>query len=103
MHKVIIKNSFDLGKYPVTQKQWIAVMGNNPSHFKGHKRPVENVSLNDVQKFIRKINEMEGTEIRLPSEAEWEYACRASTTIRFYFGDDELKLGDYAWYSGNSE
>ena len=86
LHKVTIKNPFNLGKYPVTQKQWVAVMGNNPSHFKGDERPVENVSWNDVQEFIKKLNEMEGTDrYRLPSEAEWEYACRAGTKHKIFF------------------
>ncbi|AKB23787.1 serine/threonine kinase [Methanosarcina sp. MTP4] len=103
VHKVTIKNLFYLGKYPVTQKQWKKVMGNNPSRFKGDTLPVESVSWNDVQEFIKKLNKMEGTDkYRLPSEAEWEYACRAGTTTNFYFGDDESKLGDYAWYTGNS-
>ncbi len=103
IHEVIIKNSFYMGKYPVTQKQWIAVMGYNPSKFKGEDRPVENVSWNDVQEFIKKLNEKDSTgKYRLPSEAEWEYACRAGTTTRYSFGDEESKLGDYAWYYKNS-
>ena len=103
VHKVTIRTSFFLGKYPVTQKQWVKVMGSNPSYFKGDDLPVEKVSWDDAQKFIQKLNQMEGTdEYRLPSEAEWEYACRAGTTTRYYFGDDELKLGNYAWYSSNS-
>ena len=102
VHKVTIKNSFYLGKYPVTQKQWEKVMGSNPP-VKGDDLPVESVSWKDVQEFITKLNKMEATDkYRLPSEAEWEYACRAGTTTRFYFGDDESKLGDYAWYVENS-
>ncbi len=104
IHKVTIKNPFYLGKYPVTQKHWTIVMGNNPSSFKGDNLPVESISWNDVQEFIAKLNKMEGTvKYRLPSEAEWEYACRAGTTTRYFFGDDESKLGYYAWYSNNSE
>ncbi|WP_226990687.1 formylglycine-generating enzyme family protein [Methanosarcina acetivorans] len=104
IHKVTIENSYYLGKYEVTQEQWKSVMGNNPSHFKGDDLPVENVSWYDVQEFINKLNEMEGTDkYRLPSEAEWEYACRAGTTTRYFFGDDESKLGDYAWYWNNSD
>ena len=103
VHKVTIKEAFYLGKFEVTQKQWREVMGSTPSYFKGDDLPVEGVSWNDVQEFIEKLNEMEGNDkYRLPSEAEWEYACRAGTTTRYYFGDDESRLGDYAWYDGNS-
>jgi len=103
VHKVKIKNPFYLGSYPVTQREWKEVMNDNPSYFKGDNLPVEQVSWDDVQKFIKKLNEKESTgKYRLPSEAEWEYACRAGTTTRYSFGDDESKLGDYAWYDENS-
>ena len=102
-HEVIMKNSFYMGKYPVTQKQMDKVMGSKPSNFKGEDLPVESVSWNDVQEFIKKLNENDSTgKYRLPSEAEWEYACRAGTTTRYSFGDEESKLGDYAWYDENS-
>lgn len=104
VHKVTIEEPYYLGKFEVTQEQWREVMGNNPSSFEGDSHPVESVSWDDVQEFIEKLNEKEGTnKYRLPSEAEWEYACRAGTTTRYYFGDDESKLGDYAWYSSNSD
>ncbi len=104
VHKVTIEDPYYLGIYEVTQEQWSEVMGSNPSKFKGDDLPVEKVSWNDVQEFIEKLNEKEGTnKYRLPSEAEWEYACRAGTTTGYYFGDDELKLKDYAWYRDNSK
>ena len=103
VHHVTISNSFYMGKYEVTQKQWRDVMGTSPSSFKGDNLPVEQVSWNDVQDFIKKLNGYEGgNKYRLPSEAEWEYSARAGTTTRYYFGDDESILGDYAWYSNNS-
>jgi formylglycine-generating enzyme required for sulfatase activity len=107
VHEVTIKKAFYMGSYEVTQEQWRAVMGNNPSRFKslfkGDNRPVETVSWDDVQEFTRKLNEKEGTgKYRLPSEAEWEYACRAGTTTRYSFGDSDSKLGEYAWYYDNS-
>jgi formylglycine-generating enzyme required for sulfatase activity/uncharacterized caspase-like protein len=104
VHHVNISNAFYLGKYEVTQKQWRDVMGRSPSGFKGDNRPVEQVSWYDVQDFIKKLNEKEGVnKYRLPSEAEWEYADRAGTTTRYFFGDDESKLSEFAWYDSNSE
>lgn len=104
VRKVIIPESFYLGKYPVTQKEWEAVVGNHPSCFEGDNRPVECVSWHSVQEFIKRLNAKEGTDkYRLPSEIEWEYACRAGTATRYSFGDSDLKLGEYAWYYGNSE
>ena len=103
VHEVEISQGFYLGKYEVTQRQWEAVMGNNPSDFRVADRPVENISWNYVQEFIGVLNAAAGDSLyRLPSEAEWEYACRAGTTTRWSFGDDEGLLGDYAWYSGNN-
>lgn len=100
VHHVKFANPFYLGKYEVTQKQWRDVMGTNPSYFTGDDLPVEQISWDDVQQFITKLNAKEGTtKYRLPSEAEWEYAARAGTTTIYSFGDDTSKLGDYAWYS----
>jgi formylglycine-generating enzyme required for sulfatase activity len=80
------------------------VIGNNPGRFKGDaNRPVENVSWDDVQEFIRQLNAKEGgARYRLPTEAEWEYAARAGTTTHWSFGDNESQLGRYAWYNGNA-
>ena len=108
-HEVTISQGFYLAKYEVTQGQWEGVMGNNPSYHKGKNfstdtnRPVEKVSWHDVQSLIHALNEAAGDSLyRLPSEAEWEYACRAGTTTRWSFGDDESQLGDYAWHSRNN-
>jgi formylglycine-generating enzyme len=108
IHEVTISKGFYLGKYEITQRQWEAVIGtapwfgedyvqNNPDH------PAQYITWNDVQEFIERLNEAAGKEIyRLPTEAEWEYACRAGTTMRWSFGDDESQLGDYAWYRDNA-
>ena len=102
-HQVKV-NSFAIGKYPVTQAQYQAVMGTNPSRLKNNQQnPVENVSWNDAKAFCQKLSQITGKTYRLPTEAEWEYACRAGTTTRYYFGDDANQLGDYAWYDGNSQ
>ncbi len=104
-HDVKIPQSFYLQTTEVTQGQWRKVMGDNPSEFKqcGDDCPVESVSWEDAKRFIEKLNQGENTrDYRLPSEAEWEYACRAGTTTDFSFGDDPRKLGEYAWYDGNS-
>jgi formylglycine-generating enzyme required for sulfatase activity len=101
-HQVKV-NSFAIGKYPITQAQYQAVMGDNPSHFKNNpQNPVENVSWNGAQAFCQKLSQITGKTYRLPTEAEWEYACRAGTTTRYYFGDNDNQLGDYAWGRENS-
>jgi len=95
-----------MAKYPVTQSEWNFVMGNNPAYHKvspmeimasGQDLPVENVSWHDCVEFCKKIG------MRLPSEQEWEFACRANTETTYHFGDDPKDLGDYAWYSENSD
>ncbi len=98
IHSVTIQPFF-IGKYPITQEQWEAVMGNNPSDFKGAKRPVENVSWNYAMEFCSKLSQKTGKTYRLPSEAEWEYACRAGTTTPFHFG--ETITPDLVNYDGN--
>ena len=103
VHKVRIAKPFYLGKYEVTQEQWQAVMGANPSSFKGPKNPVEQVSWEDCETFLRKLGEKAGgAGFRLPTEAEWEYACRAGGTTEYCYGDDQAGLGEYAWYNDNS-
>ncbi|MBJ7900166.1 MAG: SUMF1/EgtB/PvdO family nonheme iron enzyme [Cyanobacteria bacterium RI_101] len=93
VHKVTLQE-FYLGKYPVTQEQWQAVMGNNPSRFKDNpQNSVESVCWKDCQEFCQKLSQMTGKKYRLPSEAEWEYACRAGTQTRYYFGDNDDQLG----------
>ncbi|MEW6235609.1 MAG: SUMF1/EgtB/PvdO family nonheme iron enzyme [Candidatus Omnitrophota bacterium] len=104
-HKVTIYHEFYIGKYLVTQAQWRAIMGDNPSYFKEKpNNPVEQVTWYSCKLFIERLNQMDKGIFRLPSEAEWEYACRAGTTTWFYWGDDlEYKVIDkYAWFGGNS-
>ena len=102
-YRVTISKGFYLGKYPVTQDQWDAVMESNPSHFKKGNYPVENVSWEDCQKFIGRLNDQIGrAKYRLPTEAEWEYACRAGSVTSYSFGDDKKKLSEYGWYHANS-
>ncbi|MBI4474008.1 MAG: SUMF1/EgtB/PvdO family nonheme iron enzyme [Acidobacteria bacterium] len=97
-HRVRIMKAFEIGKFEVTQAQWQAVMGTNPSRFKGPNLPVDNVSWNNTQEFLRKLNERkDGYRYRLPTEAEWEYAARAGTTSAFAGPLDAV-----AWYEKNS-
>ena len=99
-HEVTLTKGFHLGIYQVTQTQWQAVMGNNPSHFKGEANlPVENVSWDDCVAFCEALGKKDGKRYRLPTEAEWEYACRAGTTTPFYFGGTIST--DQANYDGN--
>jgi formylglycine-generating enzyme required for sulfatase activity len=104
VHQVTISQPFYLGTYQVTQAQWEAVMGSNPSRFKGDANcPVESISWNDVQEFIKRLNAKEGDNTyRLPTEAEWEYAARAGTITAYSFGADRALLDQYGWYNGNS-
>jgi formylglycine-generating enzyme required for sulfatase activity len=105
-HRVTLTQGCYLQTTEVTQGQWNDVMGRNPSYFKncGNDCPVEQVSWNDVQEFIRRLNQREGTnKYRLPTEAEWEYACRAGSETAYCYGDSQGGLGGYAWYSDNSD
>jgi formylglycine-generating enzyme required for sulfatase activity len=107
-HQVTISKGFYLGKYEITQEQWEAVIDTRP--WAGHdyvqegpNNPAVDISWDDVQVFIHQLNQAAGDSLyRLPMEAEWEYACRAGSTTRWSFGDDENELWDYAWYSDNT-
>jgi len=104
VHKVNIIKPFYIGVFPVTQGEWKTVMGTNPSYLIGDNLPVESVSWNDCQNFISKLNIIEGKKIyRLPTEAEWEYACRAGSQSKYFFGDDESLLHEFAWFDENSD
>ena len=100
-HQVTL-SSFSIGRYEVTQEEWQAVMGSNPSWFKGPKRPVENVSWDDCQAFIKKLNEMTGKQFRLPTEAEWEFASRGGIKSQGYKYSGSNNLNSVAWYADNS-
>ena len=103
-HKVTLTKGFYMGVHPVTQEQWQEVMGNNPSRFKYEKNlPVEEVSWDDCQEFIKNLREKDKKLYRLPTEAEREYSARAGTKTAYYFGDDSSMLGQYAWFLDNSE
>ena len=123
-HRVTLTHSFEMQTTTVTQAQWAEVMGSNPSYFQREgdcvdrkviqvqganvtvcpNNPVEQVSYNDVQTFIQKLNDTkrDGFTYKLPTEAQWEYAARAGSTAAYSFGDNSSALGDYAWYSDNS-
>ncbi|MEQ1637459.1 MAG: formylglycine-generating enzyme family protein [Methylococcales bacterium] len=98
-HQVCIEKAYYLGETEVTQAQWVAVMASNPSKFNVNSHPVEQVSWNDVQEFIKRLNAREGgNSYRLPTEAEWEYAARAGSEALYSFGDNAKSLSKYAWY-----
>ncbi|MDB4639398.1 formylglycine-generating enzyme family protein [bacterium] len=106
-HEVTLTKPFKMGVHEVTQAQYQQVMGVNPSKFKGADNPVEMVSWGDAVEFCRRLSELPaekaaGNVYRLPTEAGWEYACRAGTTTKYSFGDDASKLGDCGWFSENS-
>jgi formylglycine-generating enzyme required for sulfatase activity len=110
-HTVTLKQPFAIARYEVTQELYEAIMGRNPSKWGGPRNSVEMVNWDEAVQFCRKATAelrrlkllAEGEEIRLPSEAEWEYACRAGTTTRYSFGDDAAALGAYCWFTGNAK
>jgi len=109
-HKVTISKEFYMQTTVVTQGQWTAVMGTEPwkGHFfskllkEGANYPAVYVNWDEAVAYCKKLSKQEGNRYRLPTEAEWEYACRAGTETRWSFGDDEKELGDYAWYDENA-
>ncbi|MDB4557710.1 formylglycine-generating enzyme family protein [bacterium] len=106
-HQVILSKPFKMGVHEVTQAQFEKVMGVNPSGFRGADNPVEKVSWNDAVEFCRKLSELPsekaaGHVYRLPTEAEWEYACCAGAAMRYRFGGSPSGISDYAWYEKNS-
>ena len=100
-HQVTLRDYY-IGKYEVTQEEWQAVMGTNPSGFKGNNNPVENVSWNDCQEFVKKLNQLTGLKFALPTEAQWEYAARGGNKSKGYKYSGSNKIGDVAWYYDNS-
>lgn len=101
-HEVTLTGGFWMGKFEVTQGQWKAVMGVDPPYYRGDDYPVEGVTWFQCIEFIDELNTMGEGTFRLPTEAEWEYACRAGTTTDFYFGDNPDDLDTYCWYYANS-
>lgn len=102
--EVTLTQGFWMFETPVTQELWMAVMDRNPSKFSGSRHPVENVSWNECQDFVRQLNNLiAGLNLSLPRDAQRDYACRAGTQTVYSFGDDSARLGDFAWYYQNSE
>lgn len=95
--------SFSLGKYEVTQAEWVAIMGENPSESEGKDLPVDHVSWEMAQSFVEKLSKLTGKKYRLPSEAEWEYAARAGTSKEYYDSDEIASLDAHAWFNANSD
>lgn len=108
LHQVTISKPFDMGIHEVTQKQYEAIMGSNPSQYPGPDNPVDSISWHEANEFCQKLSarpeeKAAGNVYRLPTEAEWEYACRAGTSTVFCFGDDESLLGEYSWYKQTAQ
>jgi formylglycine-generating enzyme required for sulfatase activity len=102
-HEVTISRPFYMGMCEVTQEQYRQIMGTDPSPFKGPSMPVQHVKWYEAVEFCKKLSRATGKRITLPTEAQWEYACRAGSKTRFSFGDDDSKLPDYAWVSEHIE
>ncbi len=103
VHKAVIPNSLFISKYLVTQEQYESVIGTNPAIFRHEANlPIENVNWFEAKTFCQKLSELSGKSVRLPTETEWEYFCRAGSATEFYFGDDEKSLSEYAWFELNS-
>lgn len=107
-HPVTLTSDFYLGTFEVTQAEYERVMGENPSKFKFGNHPVENVSWQNAVRFCERLSSLEaekaaGNRYHIPTEAEWEYACRAGSESLYHFGDDATKLGEFAWHKGNSD
>jgi formylglycine-generating enzyme required for sulfatase activity len=104
----ILTEGFWLSKYPITQVQWRSIMKNNPSHFHGEDRPVEMVNWIDAMQFCTQLNLASGKSLpgkynfSLPTEVQWEYACRAGTATKYFFGEDDSEIGRFAWHAGDS-
>ena len=100
-HEVTVSD-FYISKYEITQEQWVAVMGENPSYFEGENLPVESMTWNDIQAFLAKLNMLTGENYRLPTEAEWEYAARGGNKSRGYRYSGSDDVDEVAWYGENS-
>ena len=101
-HQVTLSKSYKIAKHQVTQRQWVAVMGNNPSFTKGDNLPVFGVSWHDAQNFITRLNSITGKNYRLPTEAEWEYATRGGNKSQGFKYSGSNNVDEVAWHSGNS-
>lgn len=107
LHRVTLTQSFEMGMHEVTQEQYQIVMGSNPAEFKSLQNPVESVTWDDAVDFCRRLSSLPaeqsaGYVYRLPTEAEWEYTCRAGTDTQYSFGNDDSQLGTFAWFGNNS-
>jgi formylglycine-generating enzyme required for sulfatase activity len=100
--QVMVTVDFWVGQHEVTQAEYRRVVESNPSHFPGDLLPVERVSWDDAAEFCRRLSALENRTYRLPTEAEWEYACRAGSRAAFNFGDDDSQLGEFAWYDASA-